>query len=744
MAASSPDISADVSDVSLPSILMPLQNTGALFGALVDLSCEFIIIMNYDGVIHYANAGAESSLGYRATELIGKNLLELMHPDEIEEISRLLGHINSMHHHANSLSFQRETQLRHREGIWASFDSIFKILEIQGAKGIVVSSREITQKKIEEQLRNGIHQMLELIAIDSLLSDVLVKLARVIEFQSREARCAFFLRNDDGIGVRFEAGPSIPHDCVTTLERTASIPSNPSSCIDLRQDPLWSDCLSDAEKFHLCAYTALPIFSSKGTMVGMIALYFPEYRLPSPLESKLAESASRFAGIAIERNQAHERIGHMAYHDGLTGLPNRILLKDRLNQSISHARRNKDGVAVLFIDLDQFKLVNDSLGHHIGDRMLQVVAQRLQFCMRKDDTLARFGGDEFVLVLMSPADGYSAAQVAEKIQDALRSPIQVEGHELHAGCSIGISLYPSDGEDVETLMRNADIAMYHAKERGRGNFQYFTPDLNEVAQYRHAMAHQLRQAMMRNEFAMEYQCQVDIDTGAIFGIEGLLRWWQPERGLVAPREFIPIAEDTGLIVPIGEWALHQACAQLKQWLNAGHANLTMSINLSVRQVLQRDFVRIVKGILDETGLPPSALILEITESILMLPVQENLETLKELGHLGIKLSLDDFGTGYSNLSYLQRFSLNTLKIDQSFISGIGNDENDMAIANAIIAMANMMHLNVIAEGVETLEQESFLREHGCHSAQGFYYSKPVSAEEVTELLHHKRKALAVM
>jgi diguanylate cyclase (GGDEF)-like protein len=424
----------------------------------------------------------------------------------------------------------------------------------------------------------------------------------------------------------------------------------------------------------------------------------------------------------------------MAYHDALTGLPNRILLKDRLNQAIVHAQRIQDSVAVLFIDLDQFKLINDSLGHHVGDKLLQAVSQRLQYCMRKDDTLARFGGDEFVLVLMAPADGYSAGQVAEKIRDVLQLPVMVDGHELHVGCSIGISLYPHDGNDTDTLMRNADIAMYHAKERGRGNFQYFTPDLNVVAQYRHSIAHQLRQAIAKNEFSIDYQCQIDMHSGLIFGIEALLRWRQPDRGYVSPQEFISIAEETGLIVPIGEWVLREGCRQLKRWFDDGNPHLCMSINLSVRQVLQPDIVGIVARILEETGLPPSALNLEITENILMLPLQENLSTLKKLSHLGVKLSLDDFGTGYSSLSYLQRFSLDMLKIDQSFVRGIGHDESDMAITNAIIAMAKTMDLKVIAEGVETPEQALFLQQNGCDSAQGFYYGKPEPAERVTELL----------
>jgi diguanylate cyclase (GGDEF)-like protein/PAS domain S-box-containing protein len=716
---------------------LPLQSTDALFGELIENAFEIIIIINLDGIVCYANPSIQRVLGHTAAELIGMNLLQLIHADDVSRTGAIIEEIRMNQQKDTAHPHMMEACFHHKNGTRATLESIFKALDTPTVQGIVINCRDITERKSEETMRNGTSHILEMIATDAPLVDVLIKLVRVIESQSSGILCAIFLMKEEGGPMHLGAGPSIPVQCVEAVEQTTIAQHGIGSWIDIQQDTRWIAYRDHAAQHGLHAYYSKPILSSDGSVLGMFNMYFSENRAPSEAEIRMALSAIRLAAITIERHHANQKIGHMAYHDALTGLPNRILLKDRLNQAIIHAQRIKDGVALLFIDLDQFKLINDSLGHHIGDKLLQSVAQRLQYCMRKDDTLARFGGDEFVLVLMAPADEHSAGQVAEKIRDVLQLPIMVEGNELHVGCSIGISLYPYDGIDTETLMRNADIAMYHAKERGRGNFQYFTPDLNVVAQYRHSIAHQLRQALAKDEFRLDYQCQVDMVSGTIFGIEALIRWQQPERGLVEPLEFIPIAEDTGLILPIGEWVLREGCTQLKRWLDDGNPGLSMSINLSVRQVLQPDIVGIVERILDETGLPPSALNLEITENILMLPLEENMMTLQQLSKLGVKLSLDDFGTGYSSLSYLQRFSLNVLKIDQSFVRGIGNDENDMAITNAIIAMANTMDLKVIAEGVETPEQATFLQQHGCHSAQGFYFSKPVSAARVTELLRNQ-------
>jgi diguanylate cyclase (GGDEF)-like protein/PAS domain S-box-containing protein len=460
-------------------------------------------------------------------------------------------------------------------------------------------------------------------------------------------------------------------------------------------------------------------------------------RVPVLLAAALFEGAGSegvaFALDLSERKRAEQQVRHMANHDALTGLPNRTLLQDRLALAIASAHRNRGEVAVLFIDLDYFKHINDSLGHHIGDAVLQMTAFRLQKCLREGDSVARLGGDEFVISLPL-ADGGDAASVARKALDVLAEPFIVEGHELHVGASIGISVYPADGLDVETLMRTADTAMYHAKEMGRNNYQYFTAALNQAAQQRLEVGMCLRHALVHGEFVLHFQPLVDMESGAICSAEALLRWQRPGYPPISCASFIASAEESGLIVPIGEWVLRQACRQLQLWRAAGRRELKMAVNLSPRQLEQPGFCTQLEQILDETGIPASAIELEITESILLQRSEFNLSTLTALRDMGIQLSLDDFGTGYSSLAYLQRFPVHALKIDQSFVHDIATDRNHSALITAIIAMANSLDLTVIAEGVETRQQAGFLLARGCHWAQGYYYSAAVPAPAFSELL----------
>lgn len=467
------------------------------------------------------------------------------------------------------------------------------------------------------------------------------------------------------------------------------------------------------------------------------ALRQAQAELERRVVERTAELANAVAALQLEiaeRKQAEERIRYMAHYDALTGLPNRVLLQDRLKQAIAHAHRNHTQVATLFIDLDYFKHINDSLGHQIGDQLLQAVAVRLQACLREGDSVARLGGDEFVLCLSMLESSKEAALVAEKVQDTLNRSFLVNAHELHVSASIGISLYPDDGTDIATLMRAADTAMYHAKETGRRTYQFHTPALNKAVQQRLAIENRLRQAFARNELALYYQPQVDLTSGNVFSAEALLRWKQPGKAPISCGGFIAIAEETGLILSIGEWALQQACRQLRKWQDAGHSSMRVAVNLSPRQFYQADFGNTVKGILAATGVPAECLDLEITEGILLQRNEDNVTTLNQLSSMGIQLSVDDFGTGYSSLAYLQRFPVDALKIDQSFIRNINRDPNATALVAAIISMAHSLNLKVLAEGVETSEQIEFLLSHGCLLAQGFYYSQAVSAEAFSDLL----------
>ena len=452
-----------------------------------------------------------------------------------------------------------------------------------------------------------------------------------------------------------------------------------------------------------------------------------------------------YRGVARDitaRVRAEEDLARMAHYDPLTGLPNRTLLQGRLKRAMARADRGQTLLAVMFLDLDQFKEINDSLGHATGDAVLKEAALRLESCLRLTDTVARLGGDEFTIVLEDVRSVDEISRVAGKLLGAIAARAEVAGHELHLSTSIGVTVYPTDDHDADTLLRNADLAMYHAKQEGRNNVQFFSRDMSERTEKRGDLLARLRGAIARNELQLHYQPQVDIRSGHIIGVEALLRWNDPERGLVSPAQFIPLAEDTGLIVPIGEWVLREACGQAKRWLDAGLGPLTMAVNLSPRQFRQKNLVQMVAGILAETGLPPACLELEITESTMMHRAEEAAVGLRALHELGVQIALDDFGTGYSSLAYLHRFPVHTLKVDQSFVRDIKSDRDDAAIVSTVLTLARQMGLKALAEGVETEAQLSFLRTRGCDSFQGYLFCRPQPAAEIEALLVHHRTQFA--
>ncbi|HEX4330665.1 MAG TPA: EAL domain-containing protein [Usitatibacter sp.] len=444
--------------------------------------------------------------------------------------------------------------------------------------------------------------------------------------------------------------------------------------------------------------------------------------------------AQRMTGTShniSKRKRAEERAEYLATRDALTGLPNRVLLHDRLEQCTFNAARNQVGFAFMFIDLDRFKTINDSLGHQVGDELLKRVASRLTACVRATDTVARLGGDEFAVILenLEDDDDEGAQQVAEKMIAAMGAPMLIENQHLSTSCSIGISLYPNDGRDSEALMKNADVAMYYAKEKGRNNYQFFSQDMNARAQERLSVENYLRLALRRNELVLHYQPRVKVGTGELVGVEALVRWQHPRRGLLMPDRFIGVAEDSGLIVPIGEWVLEHACRQLREW-QAHAPGLKLAVNLSVGQIADGErLLRAVEGALRGAGISAQALELEITESHLMQDIAEKSAFLQRLGELGVGLAIDDFGTGYSSLSYLKSLPVDSIKIDSSFVRDIGADPNDEAIIRAIVAMAHSLHLLVVAEGVENAAQLEALRELGCDEYQGFLESGALSPPE---------------
>lgn len=454
-------------------------------------------------------------------------------------------------------------------------------------------------------------------------------------------------------------------------------------------------------------------------------------------DGRIAGAVIVFHDVTAEQAMA-AKMSHLAQHDFLTNLPNRMLLNDRIDQAIILAKRNGTHLALLFLDLDNFKHINDSLGHAIGDKLLQSVAKILHACVRGSDTVSRQGGDEFIILLSTEKHGRNAALTATKIRTALTSQHAIAGHDLHITTSIGISIYPEDGADAETLIKNADTAMYRAKEVGRNTYKFFTKAMNVRAVERQKIETYLRRALVRQEFVLHYQPKVALASGEITGSEALLRWNHPNLGEMLPDRFISIAEESGLIIPIGQWVLREACAQTKRWQDAGLKPVSVAVNISVLELRHKGFVEGVQAVLNETGLSPGCLQLEITESVLMYDDELSSETLRRLKELGVQLAVDDFGTGYSSLSYLIRFPSDVLKIDRSLVLGIGSTNGKGVVVGTVIAMGASLGKRVVAEGVENHEQLEFLKALNCEEGQGFHFSRPLTVEQFSKLLKTDR------
>jgi diguanylate cyclase (GGDEF)-like protein len=468
-----------------------------------------------------------------------------------------------------------------------------------------------------------------------------------------------------------------------------------------------------------------------GTIAVITFLILSATRVLSVLDARMASHNAR---MAASLQKANAELKHMVLHDVLTQLPNRLLLEDRISQAIGARRRSGGHCAVLFVDLDRFKNVNDSLGHFVGDELLRAVAERLRSAVRADDTASRLGGDEFVVLLRHLERPEDAMNVARKLIEVIGTPVSVHGHELKATPSVGVAIFPDHGATPQALITNADAAMYHVKKSGRNGLQLFDPQMSTFFPDRLALENDLRKALEKHELELHYQPKVDVRSGATTGMEALVRWRHPERGLVVPNDFIPLAEETGLIIPLGQWVLREACRQNKAWQDRGLPPLRVAINISGAQLRHDDLADSVALALRETGLEPRYLEIEITESVVMQNASTALAVLDRLSRMGIHLAVDDFGTGYSSLSYLKRFPLNTLKIDASFIRDLSSDKSDAVIVQAIIALAHSLRLEVVAEGVEHDAQLGYLRSFGSDQYQGYLHSKPLPAAEFERLL----------
>jgi diguanylate cyclase (GGDEF)-like protein len=566
--------------------------------------------------------------------------------------------------------------------------------------GMAGACLDITVRKRGELLEHDRGRILEMVAQNESLPLILSRIAEMLEHQRPGLDASVLLSSESRAVDAMEAAPG-------------------ESC--------WSQS----------------IVSAGGGALGAISLVGPVSREANDEDWQLLASGCRLAAVAIEHRELTDKLSHQAQHDALTGLPNRLLFQDRLGQALTRARRHDEQVAVIYMDLDRFKHINDTLGHSAGDDLLCQVAARLLDCIRRCDTLARLGGDEFTVVLSELGDPGDAMRAAKQMIEAMRLPFLVGNRELFVTMSLGISVFPDDGDDAETLMVNADVAMYRAKDMGRDNFQWFAPEMNTLARERMELEGQLRHAMGLGQLRLAFQPQCDAQ-GRVTALEALLRWFHPLLGEVSPSRFIPVAEDSGLIVPIGEWVLREACAQTRRWRHAGHPLLRVSVNVSAAQFKRPDWSATVRRALLDTALAPEALELEITESLLLQSVKETSANLFELRKMGVGVAIDDFGTGYSSLSYLHRLPISTLKIDQSFVREIGEapvkGQEDAPIIRTIIALAHNLGMSVVAEGVETEAQRQLLVRLGCEGLQGHLLHRALSVEEATALLESQAVA----
>lgn len=662
---------------------------------LIDQAADGFVVSDNDNVVVDCNPAALELLGYSREELIGKPLTELIDAQDLRR---------------QPLQIER---LR-AEG------SILLERRVVRNDGTVIPV-EVSARA----LPNG--------GIQALIRDVT---ARVIAEERLRQAATVFESTREGVVITDAQHSIIAVNSafteVTGYSESEVLGKNPSLLkSDRHDDDFYREMWSAIKEF---GFWRGEIWSRRKN--GDI---YPEWGTISAVvdeDNHVTNYVAVFSDISSVK-ESEEKLEYLAHHDPLTELPNRLLYMARLEHALEQAKREQLSAAVIFIDLDHFKNINDSLGHPVGDALLIQVAERLSTQVRNEDTVARLGGDEFTVLLEQLRNPQRAGAVAAKLINSFAEPFYVEGHQLHVTASIGISLSPHDGEDVATLLRNADSAMYQAKERGRNGYQFYTAEHTTSAFERVLLENSLRQALKLDQFEIFYQPQLDLRNERLVGAEALVRWHHPEMGLVSPDRFIPLAEETGLIVPIGEWVLQIACQQVRGWQEAGLPIDRVAVNLAGQQLRRGDLVTSVEQALDRAGLAPASLELEVTEGFIMQQAEQAIEVLERLRQLGVTLSIDDFGTGYSSLSCLKRLPINTLKIDQSFVRDIPHDPNDEAIARAVIALAKSLQLNVVAEGIETSAQRDFMLEEDCTEGQGYLFSPPLPGHQFAEFLEQQ-------
>jgi diguanylate cyclase (GGDEF)-like protein len=631
-------------------------------------------------------------------------------------------------------------QHRGRDGNAFVVELSLRTITWSGRPAGLLLANDITERKRTEQMEAERRTFLETITQNQPLETSLRRLVHILGNQLPGALCSIMLpKPDKSCHV---AASSLSKEVLMGLEgfKLEEIGRALGMGAECSEMAFVEDSSVGCPHQELQAWTtalnlkscwSAPVVDAGGLVAGLMVVFFRDVRQPTPEDRNRLQVAAGMAAIAIEHRRLTDRLSYQAQHDALTGLPNRLLLDDRLQQAVAYANRHRSGLAVLLLDLDGFKYVNDTLGHQAGDQVLVEVSRRLRSVIRQADTLARVGGDEFCLVLSDVRKANDALKIAQTCLDSLRKPILIAGRDYSLSASIGISCYPEHGVEPEVLQQHADTAMYHAKFNGKNGFQVFTSEINAQLRERLELMGDLRQALDNGEFRLEYQPQF-LAAGELVGFEALLRWDHPERGTISPGTFIPIAEETGLVVLIGKWVLAQACQQLAAWRSAGYEELRMAVNVSTLQFERQDWVETIAAILVSSGVPPSALELELTETVVMKNCERAAERLAQLRALGISSAIDDFGTGYSSLKYLQHLPIDTLKIDQSFVRNLDplsdGESGNGAIVRAIVTLAQQLGLRVVAEGVETNEELELLRRLGCDLVQGFLFAKPMRVE----------------
>ena len=714
-----------------------------LLSLVANASDTAVIISDSHSQILHVNGGFTRMFGWADEEVMGKMPISLLAPQLSADRTQLY---QSELRAGRSVGREEIVVGKNGQRYWAKIISN-PIANPDGSWRYTVSMlTDITRSKMHETLQ---HRVLEAMARERPLVDVLELVCQEVERIAPEISAMILGVDEKGL-IHPLAGPSLPNSysqlldglaigpkagsCGTAIWRNATVMVD-----DIATDPLWSDYKDLVLPLGYRACWSSPIRNSQGKPVGTFAFYYLAPRTPTSLafHQQLADACTHLCALALEREHARVRIRQLAFYDGLTGLPNRSLLQAKADQAMASAARNDEQLAVLFIDLDRFKQVNDSLGHTAGDDLLCIVAKRLQQVLRSSDIAGRLSGDEFVAVLPQ-CDADQVAGTIERLQELLSQPMTVADTALGISASIGIAMFPADGRDMETLLQRADMAMYQAKSQGRGRFSFFSSEMNRLAQERLALETALRKALQQGSLHLHYQPQIELSSGRLYGVEALARWSHPELGEISPARFIPLAEECGLIADLGRWALSEACRQLSQWHAQGFVIPAVSVNLSPSSFHNLDLPRMIADTLQRNELKPQNLTLELTESILLDTNPSTMKTINEVHAHGVRLSMDDFGTGYSSLSYLRRLPVSELKLDRSFVADLEHDEAARALSRAILGIGQSLHLTVVAEGVETPAQNLMLREQGYPVAQGYLFARPLAPDALVQWLREQQ------